>query len=337
MLGLTSFGPQKESVVTARSPANGYFVLNSRDRFINADPVQKRIVQQPYNDFLLQKAQALIPSYARRLQVSEVRFPFYIPNIVTGRNDKLSLGVFLGGIWRLFVVELDSGFYTPSQLATTLNGLILSVYNTYPGTVPADCLTFTYNPNGYFTITAQDAWVVFAEPNRANYAENYVTTDYYALPSLALTLGFDPRDLTSSNTEALYKPLPLTLVSVELNPTTCLYTDYVDICSSKLMRFTDASDGGSGNNVPSSLVCRIYVADEASLTTAGSIPGYAPFIIHRQFKTPKTIEWNSDSFVADLDIQVQDMYGDLVPIGTFVQDSLSGYPDFQLTLLCSEE
>jgi hypothetical protein len=127
------------------------------------------------------------------------------------------------------------------------------------------------------------------------------------------------------------------------NPTNSSYTDYVDITSDKLMTYTDVRDGSSTEGAPSSVLARIYANDEVSVPATNPITS-APFYIHRQFKNAKNIKWNPDAVIDWCDIQVRDMYGNLVYLPTNPIPQISPtpqvpatYPDFQLTLLASEQ
>lgn len=324
-------------VVTSRQPASGYLTLNSRDRYVNASPTQQAPNVQPWNNFVLQKAEAIIPTYARRLAITEVRLPWYIPNI-TLRNNRISLVLNNGGT----AVELPNipvsnipVFFTPTEIATQLN-FNMNAVAVLAGLPGGSAPTIQWQPlEGLFNIVSGTLPYSFRPPPGTTYqvspGVNAVSTNYYTLPSLAQTLGV-PISFISPNTVPVYRP---TSTVEALNTTTCLYTDYIDIVSDKLMRFTDARDGGSANKTKTSVVMRLYLADEASLQNVdGSgnpiIVGTAPFLIHRQFATPKQVQWDSKSMVGDLDIQVFDMFGDLVYVGP------SSYPDFQITVLVSE-
>jgi hypothetical protein len=66
-------------------------------------------------------------------------------------------------------------------------------------------------------------------------------------------------------------------------------------------------------------------------TTGTSALGSAPFIMTADLNSPKVIRWTPDVTVTQIDIQVKDQYGDLLP----------GYDkgfntEFQMTLLCVE-
>jgi hypothetical protein len=120
-------------------------------------------------------------------------------------------------------------------------------------------------------------------------------------------------------------------IAVGCNYSTFLYTDFVDIASNKLNYYSNFKDGASGIQTSNSLICRIYASDDCSLTGPQPV-GTAPFVIHRQFFTPKSVQWDPASFLDWLDISVFDQYGKLLPL----PGGVDAYPDFQITLLGSE-
>jgi hypothetical protein len=325
------FGREKTAV--ARVPGSTHVVLNSADRFNNGTPNQINAVGADWNNFRLQKPAALLDAYAQRIQVTEVRFPWYIPN-VTSKNNIFTI-IVSNPAPVVLEIGIPTGFYTQASLVTTINGAILgeeAAAGLAPGSGPTLAVI-----NNVIRFAAGSLPFVLASPAspfNINVPQVPLMSPYQfqTLPSLLRTLGVDYRDIVSTYTplSGQYTPPGNFILA---NPSTYLYTDYIDITSDKLNYFADVRDGGSSNLAPPNLVCRLYLADEISLTSANP-PGTAPFIIHRQFKTPKAVKWDPTAFMDWLDIEVYDQYGNLVPLpGTIRQGS---YPDFQITLLASE-
>lgn len=329
-------------VVTARQPSSAYVTLNSRDRYFNSSPTQVNAIFQPWNNFIIQKAEALIPSYSRRIAISEIRFPWSIPNI-TDNNSQFGI-IIDDGLPTSRIIDIVSDvFYTPTQLAAAITASLGTIL-TAAGVAAGDIPSVTYS-NGCFAFEAGINATQFAlvpmllDTGGVPVQDGVITSslNYLNAPNLLSTLGM-PFEILTTNLAA-----PLYQVDIRGNFSFGLYTDYVDIVSEKLMRFADARDAGSGNLSQTSTVCRLYLADEVSLTTidqAGNPvpPGCAPFVIHRQFKTPKQVLCNPNSFVGDLDLQVYDMFGKLVYLKTdLALNRPFSYPEYQLTLLASED
>ena len=316
-------------VVDVRQPTTQYLLLNSANRGFSkiAVPIippppppapQFGLVptKQAWNNFRLQKNEALMTAFARRIQVCEIRFPWSIPNI-TSYNNRFVYS--LNGISQSPII-LTPGFYTPAQIVTVLNAAF-----------PAGTVSVTYNASQQkFSFAA-------LVPNTLTITTPYTTSltnDYYQEPSLALTLGLPVYLLGNTIPAGGF---------ITGQPTNCSYTDYVDIASDKLMTYTDVRDGSSAEGGQSSVIARLYANDEISIPATNPITS-APFYIHRQFKNAKNIKWNSEAVIDWCDIQVYDMYGNLIYLPT---DTIPGtspaitvpgtYPDFQITLLASEQ
>ena len=125
--------------------------------------------------------------------------------------------------------------------------------------------------------------------------------------------------------------------------TETIYSPYYDICCPELHFHSKQRDGTSAKKSASNnVLCRVFVADEISVANyigAGtySAIGQTPSVIHRQFVSPKQIEFSPDASIGSVSIQVLDAWGNLVPLPPANQPwNNASYPDFQITLACSE-
>jgi hypothetical protein len=294
-----------------RQASTQYILLDSQDR--NQLGNQSF---QPWNNFSFQKPQAILDAFANRILVSEVYFPWFVPNITTFNNTmELNAGE---------ILTVPQGFYTPAQLVAALNAQLL----TFGYTTSA----FSYNSlTMQYSLSTGASDIIGINFSTAIPQPNFTTT-----ASLFKTMGFI---LPQDGTTVLQNQ---TLTGI---PTQTLYTPYVDIVSNRLMRYTAVKDGESAANAQSALICRIYASDETSTTNiVNGVPiTCSPFVIHRQYKNAKAVLWNKDAFVDYFDIQVVDQYNNLVPLPTVVYQPSTGasttgsYPDFQITLLASED
>jgi hypothetical protein len=186
-----------------------------------------------------------------------------------------------------------------------------------------------------YTITAGATPLTFGFHRDNTDIVNFATT-----ASLYKTMGF--KLVQSDTPTGAFIPAANTLIGA---PTLSDYTPYVDIISNRLMRYTSVKDGESAANAQSALICRIYASDETSTSSivAGVPNTCAPFLIHRQFKNAKAVQWNKDAFVDYFDIQMIDQYNRLIPLPTVEQAAAPGilipssYPDWQITMLASED
>lgn len=324
------FNNQEHPGTTIRKPSTQYILLNSADRTqFSPDPSDFETsgeTEQAWNDFRLQKPETLMNAFAERIQVAEVRFPWFIPNI-TEYNNKLFIEFNTTTQQPTNQITLTPGFYLPDDIVTAINNALNAIYN--PGDV-----VISYEPVSQkysievSTSTPAEFYLITSEvPN------NTYLKDFYTKPSLWKTLGFQ----AIQNANPLFNNDVLTGLSTQSS-----YTDYVDIVSDKLMSFTNVRDGTSRSGGQTAVLCRLYANTNVSIATVTPIT-CSSFIIQRQFSNAKNINWNPDAMIDWIDIKVFDMYNNLVSLPTYehlfttTPTTFKGsYPDFQLTLLASE-
>lgn len=318
--------PQQDvETIIQRTSASQYLVLDSRNRVFSSS--NKQVIVQPWNNFRLQKGQSLMESFATRLTISEIRFPWFIPNI-NELNNKLW---YISGS-QVYDIEIDRGFLDPASIVIQINQQFIDLG------VPNPPILQYANNQYQFTLNVSnldEQYFSFFDPDNFNpltdieiYEAQYATT-----PSLMSLLGF-----TFDQAWALNPVDGL----IRGNITESLYTTYIDIISDKLNSYTTNLDGSS-DSTSNRLLLRLYYADECSFPATYTVGGtnalYSPFLIHRQFKNPKQVMWNKESVIDWLDISVRDQYGFLVPLPQILNGaefSDGAYPDFQITLLATE-
>jgi len=360
-----SYSTDAQAVETkvARNPATQYLVINSRDR--NQTSSTGVYVRQPWNQFRLQRPQNIMQTYATRMLVSEINFPFYVPN-VNNLNNTFWIGALsvLTEAFTIYECVLSVGYYGfgtlvgTNNLVTAINALLsqapgvvtqYGVINPINGGAGAIQFPPTFqllndysfqwvaNPNGFGVFS-----LYFYPPNLTNTNIPSEATYYNSAGFLNL-IGMDYSTVIGG----------LIGVGTYGNPTTLQYTQYIDIVSDKLHQYSTNRDGSSDNFFNRNLLCRLYISDEASNIVQGGtqanpiqfVPGVTgSLIIHRQFKNPKAVMWNKEASVDWLDIAVYDQYGNLLPDAfasfpagfTNIPRENLAYPDFQVSLLASE-
>jgi len=352
-----SYSTDAQAVKTqiARNPATQYLVINSRDR--NQTSGLGSFTPQPWNNFKLQRPQNIMNTYATRMLVSEINFPWYCPNVNLLNN---TLWVRVAGV--LYTVTLKPGFRDGNSIAASLNtlfntpGLHPSDGTISPGVTTPNGITVFYDTTvGTFTISCFNGIIpvpfqmYYQNPGAALTFPSTQLPNFITTASLAALMGFDFAQ-SSGSSYALF----------ESSPTTLQYTQYIDIVSDKLHQYSTNRDGNSDTSFSRNLLCRLYLSDESSNVIEGSfvsgsgtvttsfvqfVPGVnAPFIIHRQFKNAKAVMWNKEASVDWLDIAIYDQFGNLVPLPNIVSINPAlallpanpSYPDFNITLLASE-
>ena len=303
--------------VISHQGANGQLMISSRDRLSGTNQAP---VTQPFNTFVIQKGFPIQQGQIMSVKVSEVMFPFVIPNI-NEYNNLMSLSV--GGVNRTIIVP--TGFYTGATLATKINELSALVF---PGHAP----TLTYSTDGTFT------WSAFS-----NIPADWISlfplyaigqdplTAYLTAPvtsaSLLSVMGFNfaYQDYTDASQYQFSGVAPL------------VYTQYIDIKSDVLTQYQDLTDATTSTPNTAHVICRLFIANETSTVAQDAsgnpiYPGMSPFTIHRQFKNPKVMKWNSQNSIDRIDIQLYDDQGRLLRL----PQNNTGYPDFQITFQSAE-
>jgi len=341
--------PNRESSGTSRHPANQFLLLDSFDRLTVTSPTYTGTVGaplivelQPWNNFQLQKPQSLMEAFAQRVAITEVRFPWYIPNVNSYNNVFTIYTKAASSVYVLYTFTIPIGFYTPAALVTTVQGL-LTASASYTPTSSAflHAITFTYNANTFqysFTMagtTAGDYAIFGYNATEQQQGGQATFNNFQSQANFFNLIGFP----FSYSFVQMFGGSNQVLTGL---PTESLYTEYVDITSDKAHEFTNLRDGNSGATSTTAL-CRIYLCDEISIAETPYI-GQVPVVLHRQFRHAKFIKWNPEAVISWLDIQVRDSWGNLVallppiapPFSSSTKTVLQPYPDFQLTVLCSE-
>ena len=189
-------------------------------------------------------------------------------------------------------------------------------------------------------VSGGDGYIVvpFTEPEVAVYRASTEKCTMYEMLGLGALL-------TST--------LPLNLGETDLiqgNYASFLYTRYIDITSENLTKKQEVKD--SSTQPPeigaSNILARVYVAppglSESRFDISGTgcnIVGTRPFILNKEYNTPKYIYWDAREFINLIDIKVYD------DKGRPIYEQVSSLPDngpwvvgntaeFQLTILGSE-
>lgn len=336
----------RDAGVTIRPSSTAVLTIDSEDRFANY--VEKRTAlddPKAYNyspyDFALIKNGVLVNGYMTRLAVSEVVFPWVIPNIsATTQTIKYTYRIGAGPFLSDFLT-LNIGFYTPHQLAAAITaqvaadvpalGLVMSYGAPIsPGTtggVPAFSYTLTAgNEIAFDPLVNGDVVGPGSQP--------------WTFPSTTKQL-FDLLGFTDTNT------LPDSLGAGQA--TFAQGTRYVDIVCPLLTANQGLPDATS-QAISDSALCRLYLGDITTSNVANEAdalfapPGTEPTIIYRQFATPKQIAWNAiQPIQGRLRFQVLDDNGQVLTqmfsppwADPLLSPSYVSSADWSMTLLLSE-
>ena len=313
----------EDRAITIRPSSTALFCVDSADRYASYQ-ARAAAPTGPYS-FFITKNESLLNGFFSRIALTEVVFPYYIPNI-NSKTDTILVSE-NGGALQVITIP-TGGFYSPAALADALEGLLQIALGN-----PA--LTVSYS-NGVF-----------------NFATNTVDTIAFARGSFG-GLGAKLSEFQLYDLLALSGPglngLQVAATTQTTGVTRCRYTEYIDIVSSQLTYNQDLKDGSS-DPVVRDMVARIYIEDETSpilpvfkttapegviMTQDTAIPGTYPFTIYRKFPHPKQIQWNNTQSLGSLQFEIYDDKGEPLSahLGAIYPDSTM--PDWRMTLLVSE-
>ena len=344
-----------EDVEITRVPGDSYLVIDSADRSTSTSGTGEALAipnTQPYNRFRLQKPQNLVQGGFTRIQLTEINFPYAIPNVNPYTDTFwIKCNNPTGGAVITQKITVPTGFFDGRTLALTIKG-ILNLTAPIASDIGVDWdvqylpNSETYvSQNGGFSIVAFITSTTTPYPF-ALYPFDPALVGVQPIPakSLLSVMGFNPL----SNWDYLTTPRP----RKDSLYSQLTYTTYIDVCSSKLTYYQNVQDSSSKTNSKGGMICRLYIANETSdagtvgyyyngdpaavfnpVKYAGTLPpGAAPFLIHRQFVSPKSFKWNKNTAIDSVDIQLYDDAGQPLWFSPNY-----AFPDFQITFKCTED
>jgi hypothetical protein len=320
-----------EKGITIRPSSTAIFAVDSFDRYPSFQAsIGGRI--SPYS-FSINRNQSLINGFFKRIAVTEIVLPYYIPNINL-KTNRLSVSR-NGGAFVTVDINTLGGFMSPNDIAEALQVVLIAA-----GFVG---LTVQYTPDGRFLF--QTGGVDTIAFQRASFAGGASLNEFqlYDLLNLGAAL-----------------PNPVLPGQVVLTGVTrCRYTEYVDIVCSQLTYNQELKDGSS-DPVVRDMLARVYIEAEdgaiqpyyrtnsytavppgtisgAEIISNQAIPGTYPFTIHRQFTQPKQIKWENTQPLGNITFELFDDRGNLLSanLSPLIAPD-SSLPDWRMTLLCSE-
>jgi hypothetical protein len=320
------------TVVSTPAP-NALLVIDSGDRFNPNETVSVNNgnPNRQYNNFTISRNQNLIQGAFTRVGLTEIRFPYVIPN-VNDTNSSMWVKI-AANPWAQ--ITLFEGFFTGSELAAAIETQIQSL----PGGATIAVAFDTGTGRFSFTDTAPVPGQTLAL-SPVDLTTPQLPIVINSQRSLLDLLGMPPIHFTAS----------ANLVSglIQGGVADLKYTDYIDIVSFQLTNNQRVKDTSTQSLIPrNAIITRLFIEDETSqnrLADASGgipslIPGTFPFTIYRQYKNPKMMRWNSVGSVGQIDISLFDMYGNrlYVPVAVLGQTAQEPIPDFQLTFQLSED
>lgn len=348
----TTSNGRPNDAITVRQPSSAQLMIDSGDRFvIDNQPIRYGPLGNPtaqYNDFVINKGMNLLQGSFTRLAVTEVRFPWAIPN-VNPRNQNFYVSYDNNTFQKVRIPDVsdNGGFYSGPELAAAIASAV-NAQTVKPagwGILVVEwfeknqCMQF-YADQSALSGPGEKPNIYFS-PFDGPITEGVTPKQILNTQSLLTTIGLDPlqfdpyQEDISGSTRAFFTG------ACSLN-----YTNYVDIVSDALTGYQRVKDISTQNEIPrQSIVCRLYINDESgtnivndiSNNPVGFLPGTRAFILYRKFPYPKIINWETSRSIGQIDIRLYDDRGNPLYVPQFLDGTLYPMPDFNITLLASEE
>jgi len=281
---------------TIRNPSTALLGIDSEDRFVDYVAERSSTNSSPY-DFTITKPENIMAGFFTRVGVTEVAFPWVIPNINL-KSNKIYLNYQVNGAGPILnvLITLPIGYYTPDFLAQALAANIAAQS---PIEVSVQYGGRTQTPG--VNLTGKDL-SFYIEPTgpSVNDLIGFSPLPYnsavYPWPSSTKQL-FDVLGFTSANTGGVY-------ADVTGQITFCQWTRYVDITCQQLTLNQSLKDAASQPTVHD-MLARLYVSaapgqsstthtDLSGVPAGGDVlcfPGNAPTTIYKDYSHPKQIQW----------------------------------------------
>lgn len=275
---------------------NASIVLNSRDA-TGGVPQNGNL----YNNLKFNaENQNIIQGQIESISVSEVNFPYDIPNVQNGLNV-FSL-TSAGDTPARIAVTVPVGFYTGPELAVEINRDISGSYAA-PVTFADIPICFYDNVSNRFYFEPP------ASPTNPNYGAWFLSSPYTFPVGPAGSAALIGKDILSimgfvkGQSPVIGPTVPL----LGRGAAPLAFTQYIDICSPQLCKFQFFRDGSTTNLARrSDVICRLYISNNVATQEE---EGTRPFVINRQFTNSRVMRWTADNAVGTIDINLYDDCG----------------------------
>lgn len=334
-----------DSAITQRPVSSAILGIDSEDRVTDLDGLRETydtfgLTNSPYS-FTINKNASILNGFFTRIGITEIVFPWVIPNI-NDRTNEIAIRYDVGAGDVDDTIVLPNGFYTPAQLAAAIQ---LQVRALDPA---LNAFTAVYGIGIPFGgITSSVPAFSFATNNPAAtfvFIPLIANTDDYPYPPQTRQL-YDLLGLTNYTPGVAPPPVPPVYgLDDTLNGgyTLCQAIRYVDIVCTQLTNNQSLKDNSS-STTNRDLLARLYIADPSSSSavdcrSATFCPtGCMPFVMYKEYAQPKFIQWLPNQPVpGSLKFEVYSDDGTL--LSAYDENTISGFnrTDWSMTLLASE-
>lgn len=226
--------------VIIRPSATTLFAISSSDRYKSW--AQRRTNPTSPFSFIIQKNQALMNGYFRRLAMTEFRMNWTLPNIALAwGNDRVNFSYILSGTTYTFQIIISDGFYGSEELAQSLQDCIraggyASDSQTFVAGIPKFVVSVYVGDEDSFNFLAPVGYTFWFTAIGSNYKELF---DMLVLPAVS-----------TPGVNAMVTGVP------DLRA-----TEYIDLVCSQLTNNMRQKDSTSAP-VVRDMLARIYTDDD---------------------------------------------------------------------------
>ena len=282
-----------------RLQSNVPLLLNSRDSTNNVAGGKPAYSSTTYNAF----GQNLIQGEIENVAVSEVNFPYDIPNVQDGYNTFTILAL-EGPPTAILQITIPAGFYSGKELADIIQHAIINECAAASPPVPSieQPLCSYSNTSNQFTFSSAPAGTYTG-------VWGLISNYTFSLPANPTLLG---KDLLSIMGFSSYQGYNVAGVFDDTHPlignsAPLTFTQYIDITSPQLCQYQYLRDGSTTNLARRiNVICRLYISSNVATQEE---EGIRPFVINRNFPNPRVMKWTSGSSIGQMDIDLFDDCG----------------------------
>jgi hypothetical protein len=294
---------------------NASIVLSSRDA-TGGRPQNGNL----YNQLLFNaENQNIIQGQVHSVELSEVNFPYDIPNVQAGFNEFFFEYTSQGPAGQI-AITIEPGFYTPVELVAEINAQIALESAALPTPEPLanqpicdyddTSNRFSFEPAQTPTAPGASNGSIFSS---YTFYDGGVTPRNKLGKDLLSIMGFQQSQgagyAGGGNSNPLLVAIPVVGTGIVFSGQSApvLFTQYIDICSPQLCKFQYFRDGSTTNLARrSDVICRLYISNNVATQEE---EGTRPFVIHRQFFNSRKMRWTADNAVGTIDINLYDDVG----------------------------
>ena len=341
-------GYETNDAKTIRQPTTSELHINSLDRFEGpSQPLQQLIglttnaygqtpAQNGYltgTNFTIGGSGRILSSgYFNRLAVSEYNLSYKLPTIITGYNDIFYVQNSVG----VYACQIVPGFYNQTTLAAALqvsiraaNGALTNA--TVSNSTSGSGYTFTANATGtglYCLLPLVTPAIVGTPTNAAILLIHYRVMKMIGAGRQSFGFLNETVSAGASGANTQISPLPAILSTNTVN---LLPTDYIDVVSQTLGRYSKVKSTNTTDQAPTNCICRIYFPQPNGASNSTSIQsGSAAFNLTKQYTQPNWLNWSPGEAITSIDILLLDQYGQQI------YWTSEASTEINLTLLLSE-